>query len=117
MLVNFLGQKDKPDVDFIEGLSPSVSMNQKSTSKNPRSTVGTITEIYDYLRLLYAELGPYCPVCDEQIADQTVQQIVDKILEYPIGTKLQILAPVIRGRKEVNTMEYLQICCIQSFPE
>lgn len=96
----FLGQMDKPDIDFIEGLSPAVSIDQKSTSNNPRSTVGTITEIYDYLRLLYARVGTsYCPKCDEKIVEQTVTQIVDKILENPIGTKLQILSPVIRGRK------------------
>ena len=96
----FLGQLDKPDVDFIEGLSPAVSIDQKSTSKNPRSTVGTITEVYDYLRLLYARIGkPHCPICGEPIAKQTPQQIVDKILEMPDGTRFQVLAPVIRERK------------------
>ncbi len=96
----FLGQMDKPDVDFIEGLSPAVSIDQKSTSKNPRSTVGTITEVYDYLRLLYARIGkPHCPVCGAAIAKQTPQQIVDKILEMPEGTRFQVLAPVIRERK------------------
>jgi excinuclease ABC subunit A len=96
----FLGQMDKPDVDFIEGLSPAVSIDQKSTSKNPRSTVGTITEIYDYLRLLYARIGhPHCPICGEIISKQTPQQIVDRVLEMPEGTRFQVLAPVIRERK------------------
>lgn len=96
----FLGQMDKPDVDFIEGLSPSVSIDQKSTNRNPRSTVGTITEVYDYLRLLFARTGvQHCPVCDEKIVSQTPQQIVDQILELPEGTKYQILAPIVRGRK------------------
>ena len=91
---------DKPDVDFIEGLSPAVSIDQKSTSRNPRSTVGTITEIYDYLRLLYARIGhPHCPICGEPISRQTPQQIVDRVLEMPEGTRFQILAPVIRERK------------------
>lgn len=96
----FLGQVDKPDVDFIEGLSPAVSIDQKSTSKNPRSTVGTITEIYDYMRLLWARVGrPYCPVCGEPVMRQTPQQIVDQLLELEDGTRFQILAPVVRGRK------------------
>ncbi|GAB3525193.1 excinuclease ABC subunit UvrA [Arthrobacter monumenti] len=96
----FLGQVDKPDVDFIEGLSPAVSIDQKSTSKNPRSTVGTITEIYDYMRLLWARVGrPYCPVCGEPVTRQTPQQIVDQLLELPEGTRFQVLAPVVRGRK------------------
>lgn len=96
----FLGQMDKPDVDFIEGLSPAVSIDQKSTNRNPRSTVGTITEVYDYLRLLYARAGTqHCPVCDEKIVAQTPQQIVDQLLEMEDGTRFQILAPVIRGRK------------------
>ncbi|HKC27580.1 MAG TPA: excinuclease ABC subunit UvrA [Jatrophihabitans sp.] len=96
----FLGQMDKPDVDFIEGLSPAVSIDQKSTSKNPRSTVGTITEVYDYLRLLWARIGhPHCPICGEPITKQTPQQIVDRILEMPEGTRFQVLAPVIRERK------------------
>ena len=96
----FLGQMDKPDVDFIEGLSPAVSIDQKSTSKNPRSTVGTITEVYDYLRLLYARIGKaHCPICGELITKQTPQQIVDRILEMPEGTRFQVLAPVIRERK------------------
>lgn len=96
----FLGQMDKPDVDFIEGLSPAVSIDQKSTSKNPRSTVGTITEVHDYLRLLYARAGTaYCPVCGEEIQAQSAQQIVDRVLENDEGTRFQILAPVVRGRK------------------
>jgi excinuclease ABC subunit A len=96
----FLGQMDKPDVDFIEGLSPAVSIDQKSTNRNPRSTVGTITEVYDYLRLLYARAGtPHCPVCGEVISRQTPQQIVDQMLTLPERTRFQVLAPVVRGRK------------------
>jgi excinuclease ABC subunit A len=96
----FLGQMDKPDVDFIEGLSPAVSIDQKSTSRNPRSTVGTITEVYDYLRLLYARVGePHCPVCGSMISKQTPQQIVDRVLAMDDGTRFQVLAPVVRGRK------------------
>lgn len=96
----FLGQMEKPDVDYIEGLSPAISIDQKTTSKNPRSTVGTITEIYDYFRLLYARIGiPHCPVCGREIRQQTVDQVVDKILELPEGTKIQLLAPIVRGRK------------------
>ncbi|HWN62371.1 MAG TPA: excinuclease ABC subunit UvrA, partial [Streptosporangiaceae bacterium] len=96
----FLGQMDKPDVDFIDGLSPAVSIDQKAASRNPRSTVGTITEVYDYLRLLYARVGrPHCPVCGRPIARQTPQQIVDRVLELAEGTRFQVLAPVIRGRK------------------
>ncbi len=96
----FLGQMDKPDVDFIEGLSPAVSIDQKSTSRNPRSTVGTITEVYDYLRLLYARIGrPHCPTCGEAVLQQSPQQIVDRLLELPEGTRFQILAPVVRARK------------------
>ena len=96
----FLGQMDKPDVDFIEGLSPAVSIDQKSTNRNPRSTVGTITEVYDYLRLLFARAGtPHCPVCGERIVAQSPQQIVDRLLELPSGTRYQVLAPVVRGRK------------------
>jgi excinuclease ABC subunit A len=102
----FLGQMDKPDVDFIEGLSPAVSIDQKSTSRNPRSTVGTITEVYDYLRLLYARIGePHCPVCGELITRQTPQQIVDRVLAMQEGTRFQVLAPVVRGRKG----EYLDL--------
>jgi excinuclease ABC subunit A len=96
----FLGQMDKPDVDFIEGLSPAVSIDQKSTSRNPRSTVGTITEVYDYLRLLFARAGrPHCPVCGEPISKQSPQQIVDRLMALPEGTRFQVLAPVVRGRK------------------
>ncbi len=96
----FLGQMDKPDVDYIEGLSPAISIDQKTTNKNPRSTVGTITEIYDYLRLLYARAGiPHCPVCGKEISMQTIDQMVDRVKELPEGTRIQILAPVIRGRK------------------
>jgi excinuclease ABC subunit A len=107
----FLGQMDKPDVDFIEGLSPAVSIDQKSTSRNPRSTVGTITEIYDYLRLLFARIGhPHCPVCGEPISRQTPQQIVDRVRAMPEGTRFQVLAPVIRERKGeyVDLLEALQ---------
>jgi excinuclease ABC subunit A len=96
----FLGQMDKPDVDFIDGLSPAVSIDQKSASRNPRSTVGTITEVYDYLRLLYARIGkPHCPICGRPIARQMPQQIVDRVLELEDGTRFQVLAPVVRGRK------------------
>ena len=96
----FLGQMDKPDVDYIDGLSPAISIDQKTTSKNPRSTVGTVTEIYDYLRLLWARVGtPHCPKCGREIHQQSIDQIVDRIMELPAGTKLQILAPVIRGKK------------------
>jgi excinuclease ABC subunit A len=96
----FLGQMDKPDVDFIEGLSPAISIDQKSGSRNPRSTVGTITEIYDYLRLLYARIGvPHCPECGAEVTRQTPQEIVDRIMELPDGTRFQVLAPVVRGRK------------------
>ncbi len=102
----FLGQMEKPDVDSIDGLSPAISIDQKTTSKNPRSTVGTVTEIYDYLRLLYARIGiPHCPVCGREIKQQTVDQIVDKIMELPQGTKIQLLAPVIRGRKGEHVKE------------
>jgi excinuclease ABC subunit A len=96
----FLGQMDKPDVDFIEGLSPAVSIDQKSTNRNPRSTVGTITEVYDYLRLLFSRAGrPHCPKCGKAIAKQTAQNIVDQILQMQDGLKFQVLAPVIRARK------------------
>src|SRR5690554_4882511 len=96
----FLGQMDKPDVDNIEGLSPAISIDQKTTSHNPRSTVGTVTEIYDYLRLLYARIGhPHCPDCGLEIKRQTVEQIVDQVGRLPEGTKYQILAPLVRGRK------------------
>ncbi|MBC7334105.1 MAG: excinuclease ABC subunit A, partial [Actinobacteria bacterium] len=106
----FLGQMEKPDVDLIEGLSPAVSINQKGVSKNPRSTVGTITEIYDYLRVLYARIGrPYCYKCGKPIARQTVDQIVDRILELPEGTRVQILAPIVRGRKGEYTKTFENI--------
>ena len=96
----FLGQMDKPDVDYIDGLSPAISIDQKTTSKNPRSTVGTVTEIYDYMRLLWARIGiPHCPKCGKEIRQQTIDQIVDQIMELPRGTRIQLLAPVIRGRK------------------
>src|SRR5881394_4212011 len=96
----FLGQMDKPDVDFIEGLSPAISIDQKSASRNPRSTVGTITEVYDYLRLLYARIGvPHCPNDGSVVERQTPQQIVDRVLKLPAGTRFQVLAPVVRGRK------------------
>lgn len=96
----FLGQMDKPDVDYIEGLSPAISIDQKTTSRNPRSTVGTVTEIYDYLRLLYARIGhPHCPDCGKEISQQTVQQMVDQLLTYPEKSRMQILAPIIKGKK------------------
>ena len=96
----FLGQMDKPDVESIEGLSPAVSIEQKTTSKNPRSTVGTVTEIYDYLRLLYARTGiPHCPICNREITSQTVDQIVDKILNMGDNKKIQIMSPIVRGEK------------------
>ena len=103
----FLGQMEKPDVDSIEGLSPAISIDQKTTSKNPRSTVGTGTETYDYLRLMYARIGiPHCPVCGREIRQQTVDEIVDKILELPEKTKFQVLAPVVRGRKGEHKKEF-----------
>ena len=96
----FLGQMDKPDVDYIDGLTPAISIDQKSTSNNPRSTVGTVTEIYDYLRLLYARIGtPYCPKCGKPIRPQTIDEIVDSILKLETGTKIQILAPIVKGKK------------------
>ncbi|MGI5896817.1 MAG: excinuclease ABC subunit UvrA [Oscillospiraceae bacterium] len=102
----FLGQMDKPDVDYIEGLSPAISIDQKTTSKNPRSTVGTVTEIYDYLRLLYARIGiPHCPVCGREIKQQTIDQIVDRVMELEEGTRIQIMAPVVRGRKGEHQKE------------
>ncbi|MGI5906589.1 MAG: excinuclease ABC subunit UvrA, partial [Candidatus Pararuminococcus gallinarum] len=103
----FLGQMEKPDVDYIEGLSPAISIDQKTTSKNPRSTVGTVTEIYDYLRLLYARIGiPHCPVCGREIKQQTVDQIVDKVLELSEGTRIQVMAPVVRARKGTHQKEF-----------
>src|ERR1700751_1041852 len=96
----FLEQMEKPDVDSIEGLSPAISIEQKTTSKNPRSTVGTVTEVYDYLRVLFARIGvPHCPSCGAVISAQSVQQMVDRILALPVGTRLLLLAPVVRGRK------------------
>ena len=100
----FLGQMDKPDVDYIDGLSPAISIDQKTTSKNPRSTVGTVTEIYDYLRLLWARVGtPHCPKCGKEIRQQTIDQIIDQILALPEGTRIQVMAPVVRGRKGEHT--------------
>ena len=96
----FLGQMEKPDVDYIDGLSPAISIDQKTTSKNPRSTVGTVTEIYDYLRLLWARVGtPHCPQCGKEIRQQSVDQIIDQIMALPEGTRIQVLAPVVRGKK------------------
>ena len=96
----FLGQMEKPDVESIEGLSPAISIDQKSTNRNPRSTVGTVTEIYDYFRLLYARIGiPHCPKCGREIKKQTVDQMVDQMMQLPERTKIQLLAPVVRGRK------------------
>ncbi len=96
----FLGLMEKPKVELIEGLSPAISIDQKTTSKNPRSTVGTVTEIYDYLRLLYARIGiPHCPVCGKEIRSQSIDQIVDKILELPEKTRIQVMAPIARGKK------------------
>ncbi|MCI8921954.1 MAG: excinuclease ABC subunit UvrA [Acutalibacter sp.] len=103
----FLGQMEKPDVDMIDGLSPAISIDQKTTSKNPRSTVGTVTEIYDYLRLLYARIGiPHCPICGREIKQQTVDQIVDQVLALPEKTRVQVLAPVVRGRKGTHQKEF-----------
>ena len=103
----FLGQMEKPDVDMIDGLSPAISIDQKTTSKNPRSTVGTVTEIYDYLRLLYARIGiPHCPICGREIKQQTIDQIVDQVLALPEKTRIQILAPVVRGRKGEHQKEF-----------
>lgn len=103
----FLGQMEKPDVDYIDGLSPAISIDQKTTSKNPRSTVGTVTEIYDYLRLLYARVGiPHCPVCGREIKQQTIDQIVDKVMALPEKSKIQIMAPVVRGRKGEHQKEF-----------
>ena len=96
----FLGQMEKPDVDHIDGLSPAISIDQKTTSRNPRSTVGTVTEIYDYLRLLWARVGtPHCPKCGKEIKQQSIDQIIDQILALPEGTRIQVLAPVVRGKK------------------
>ena len=109
----FLGQMEKPDVDDIQGLSPAISIDQKSTNRNPRSTVGTVTEIYDYLRLLYARVGiPHCPKCGKVISKQTVDQIVDILMKLPDRTKIQLLAPIVRGRKgeHVKGCEEERLC-------
>ena len=106
----FLGQMEKPNVDFIEGLSPAISIDQKTTSKNPRSTVGTVTEIYDYLRLLYAKIGiPHCPICNKEIKHQTIDQIVDQVLNIKSGSKIQILAPIVRQKKGEHVKEIEKI--------
>ncbi|MBP0963455.1 MAG: excinuclease ABC subunit UvrA, partial [Oscillospiraceae bacterium] len=103
----FMGQMEKPDVDYIESLSPAISIDQKTTSKNPRSTVGTVTEIYDYLRLLYARIGiPHCPICGREIKQQTVDQMVDRVLELPQGSRIQVMAPVVRQRKGMHQKEF-----------
>ncbi|HAQ63291.1 MAG TPA: excinuclease ABC subunit UvrA, partial [Ruminococcaceae bacterium] len=103
----FLGQMEKPNIDYIEGLSPAISIDQKTTSKNPRSTVGTVTEIYDYLRLLYARIGtPHCPVCGREISMQTVDSIVDSVLKLENGTKIQVMSPVVRGRKGEHVKDF-----------
>ncbi len=102
----FLGQMEKPDVDEITGLSPAVSIDQKTTSHNPRSTVGTVTEIYDYLRLMYARIGvPHCPVCGREITQQSIDEMVDEVLKLPERTRFQVLAPVVRGRKGTQAKE------------
>src|SRR5947208_2956648 len=106
----FLGQMDKPDVDFIEGLSPAISIDQKSASRNPRSTVGTVTEIYDYLRLLYARIGiPHCPVCGKKVSGQTLQQMVDTLLTMPEETRVMLLAPFIRDQKGEHKLIFEQM--------
>src|SRR5476651_67453 len=106
----FLGQMEKPDVDYIEGLSPAISIDQKSTSRNPRSTVGTVTEIYDYLRLLFARIGhPHCTSCNKEITSQTVSQMVDQLMALPAGTRLTLLGPMIRGRKGEYKKELNQL--------
>jgi len=106
----FLGQMEKPNVEYIEGLSPAISIDQKTTSRNPRSTVGTVTEIYDYLRLLFARVGiPHCPICHREISSQSIDQIIDQILELPQGSKLQLLAPVVRGKKGEHKRELAQL--------
>ena len=102
----FLGQMEKPDVEYIEGLSPAISIDQKTTNRNPRSTVGTVTEIYDYLRLLFARVGtPHCPICGKLIESTTIDQIVDKVMEFEEGKKIQIIAPVIKGKKGTHKNE------------
>ena len=113
----FLGQMDKPNVDSIDGLTPAISIDQKSTSNNPRSTVGTVTEIYDYLRLLYARAGtPYCPKCGTEIKPQTIDEIVTSIMKLPTGTKIQILAPVVKGKKanlNLYLMNYVKTASLE----
>ena len=105
----FLGQMEKPDVDTIDALSPDISIDQKTTSKNPRSTVGTVTEIYDYLRLMYARIGiPHCPVCGREIKQQTIDQIVDRIMAMPERTKIQVLAPVVKGGRASMSRNWMQ---------
>ena len=102
----FLGQMEKPDVESIDGLSPAISIDQKTTSRNPRSTVGTVTETYDYIRLLYARIGvPYCPKCGKKIEKQSIDQIIDNIMSLEEGTKIQVLAPIVRGRKGEYTKQ------------
>ena len=102
----FMGQMSKPEVDSIEGLSPAISIDQKTTSKNPRSTVGTVTEIYDYLRLLYAHIGiPHCPICGREIQQQTIDQIVDRVLAMDEGTRIQVMAPIIKAKKGTHAKE------------
>ena len=103
----FLGQMEKPDVDQIEGLSPCIAIDQKSTNHNPRSTVGTITEIYDYFRLLFANIGtPFCPNCKKEISHQTIDQIVDKVMQFGLGTKIIITAPMVKGKKGAFLKEF-----------
>ena len=112
----FLGIMEKPDVERIDGLSPAISIDQKTTSKNPRSTVGTVTEIYDYVRLIYARIGiPYCPNCGRKIEKQSIDQIIEKIMDIEQGSKIQILAPIVRGRKgeyrkELETAQKRRVC-------
>lgn len=114
----FLGQMSKPNVDSIDGLSPSISIDQKTTSHNPRSTVGTVTEIYDYLRLLYAHVGtPYCPNCNVPITTQTIDSIIDQIMALPEDEKLLVLAPIVRGKKgtfqkELEQLKKMVICVL-----
>ena len=116
----FLGQMEKPDVDSIEGLSPAISIDQKSTNRNPRSTVGTVTEIYDYFRLLYARVGiPHCPKCGKPISKQTVDQMVDRLMQLEERTRIQLLAPIVRGRKGEHAKGFPEceekwICSCQS---
>ena len=120
----FLGRMDKPDVEYIEGLSPSISIDQKTTSKNPRSTVGTVTEIYDYLRLLFAKIGiPYCPVCGEKIQAQSIDQIIDRVLELPENSRIMVMAPIVREKKgeHVKLLQstrkegYLRAICLSDY--